>query len=227
MKGQALFSAFQGIGDDLIAASEESAVRHHFVGKRKAFRKVLGMAAMVILCVGFVLIGRRFLPLVNMENSGSAAPPLVGESLGSSAVTEGETGNYGQGEVWHVDAQLSLDGNIPLSLHMEAARPHLAVGETVTVDFFTETKDEALVLTFDTVAPEGLTLLSEPTQTVSGQDRLAISFTAELEDGESATVTVTVTVREGDAPLGAFTFSVTRSGNALLLSNDPQFVPSD
>lgn len=225
MKGQALFSAFQHIGDDLVAMSEESAVRHHFVGKRKAFRKVLGMAAAIVLCIGFVLVGRRFLPLVNMENSGSGIMPSVSGDIAGDNSEGLTTDPYGgQEEVWHADASLTLNG-MPLHIRMEAARPHLAVGETVTVDFFTETKDEALVLTFDTVVPEGLTLLSEPTQTVSGQAPLAISFTAELDDGESTTVTVTV--REGDAPLGAFIFSITRSGNALLLSNDPQFVLSD
>ena len=225
MKGQALFSAFQHIGDDLVAMSEESAVRHHFVGKRKAFRKVLGMAATIILCVGFVLVGRRFLPLVGTENSGSGMMPGVsGDVVGdnSEGLTTGPFG--GQEEVWHADASLTLNG-MPLHIHMESVRPHLAVGETVTVDFFTETKDETLVLTFDTVVPEGLTLLSEPTQTVSGQDRLAIAFTAELDDGESATVTVTVS--EGETVLGYFTFSVARSGNTLHLSNDPQFVPSN
>jgi len=225
MKGQALFSAFQGIGDDLVAMSEESAVRHHFADKRKASRKVLSMAAAIILCVGFVLVIWRFLPLVNMENSGSGMMPGVsGDVVGdnSEGLTTGPFG--GQEEVWHADASLTLNG-MPLHIRMEAARSHLAVGETVTVDFLTETKDDALVLTFDTAVTEGLTLLSEPTQTVSGQDRLAIAFIAELDDGESATISVTV--REGNAPLGAFTFSVTRSGNALLLSNDPSFVPSD
>jgi len=225
MKGQALFSAFQHIGDDLVAMSEESAVRQHFNGKRKTFRKTLAMAATIILCVGFVLVGRRFLPLVGTENSGSGMMPSVSGDVCSDN-NEGLTTDPagGQEEVWHADALLTLNG-MPLHIHMESVRPHLAVGETVTVDFFTETKDEALVLTFDTVVPEGLTLLSEPTQRVSGQDRLAIAFTAELDDGESTTVTVTV--REGDASLGAFIFSITRSGNALLLSNDPSFVPSD
>lgn len=225
MKGQALFSAFQGIGDDLVAMSEESAVRHHFDDKRKAFRKVLGMAAAIILCVGFVLVGRRFLPLVGTENSGSGMMEGVSGDVGGNNSEGLTTDPYGgQEEVWHADAGLMLDG-MPLHIHMESIRPHLAVGETVTVDFFTETKDEALVLTFDTVVPEGLTLLSEPTQTVSGQARLAISFTAELKDGESALVTVTVS--EGETVLGYFTFSVTRSGSDLRLSNDPQFVPSN
>jgi len=225
MKGQALFSAFQHIGDDLVAMSEESAVRQHFNGKRKTFRKTLAMAATIILCVGFVLVGRRFLPLVGTENSGSGMMPSVSGDVCSDN-NEGLTTDPagGQEEVWHADASLTLNG-MPLHIRMEAARSHLAVGETVTVDFLTETKDDALVLTFDTAVTEGLTLLSEPTQTVSGQDRLAIAFIAELDDGESATISVTV--REGNAPLGAFTFSVTRSGNALLLSNDPSFVPSD
>lgn len=225
MKGQAIFSAFQHIGDDLVAMSEESAVCQHFNGKRKTFRKTLAMAATIILCVGFVLIVWRFLPLVGMENSGSGMMPSVSGDVCSDN-NEGLTTDPfgGQEEVWHADASLTLNG-MPLHIHMESVRPHLAVGETVTVDFFTETKDEALVLTFDTVVPEGLTLLSEPTQRVSGQAPLAISFTAELKDSESAPVTVTVS--EGETVLGYFTFSVTRSGNTLHLSNDPQFVPSD
>lgn len=225
MKGQALFSAFQHIGDDLVAMSEESAVRQHFNGKRKTFRKTLAMAAAIILCVGFVLVIWRFLPLVNMENSGSGMMPSVSGDVCSDN-NEGLTTDPfgGQEEVWHADASLTLNG-MPLHIHMESVRSHLAVGETVTVDFFTETKDEALVLTFDTAVPEGLTLLSEPTQRVSGQAPLAISFTAELKDGESAPVTVTVS--EGETVLGYFTFSVTRSGNDLHLSNDPQFVPSN
>lgn len=225
MKGQAVFSAFQGIGDDLIAMSEESTVRHHFADKRKAFRKALSMAAMVILFVGFVLICWRLLPLVNTENSGSGMMPSVSGDVAGDNNEGITTDSYGgQEEIWHADASLTLNG-MPLHIHMEAAHPHLMVGETITVDIFTETKDEALVLIFDTVVSEGMTLLSAPTQTVSGQDRLAISFTAEPEDGESATVTVTVS--EGGATLGAFIFSITRNGNTLHLSNDPHFVPSD